>query len=248
MDASPQMQLRLTTLGLNSASHGTLSWYIASSESDTIKVLRGIALSISPGTAQLLFCSASMTSTLGIGDFITIASILSDLYVALTDARGSIHDYETTVKETERFLTDLNIVKRVALRLSLSRDMDSELAESIINKVDAYKAATERFLQSVQKYEKTFGAHPRKGCILLRVLRKIDWRLRRKSAASEYRQRLLAACTSLNTTLLLSLCLSPSYIQDGPLRAPQLYAYSSHIDEKTENETCVNVPLPPVPE
>ena len=99
----------------------------------------------------------SMTSPLGVGDILAIASMLSDIYVALNDARGSAADYETTVKETEQFLADLKNVQRIAL--SLARDLGHKLADPIINKIDMYKAAMEKFMRSIQKYKKVFGEH-----------------------------------------------------------------------------------------
>ena len=143
-----------------------------------------------------------MAMPVGIGDIVTLLSIISKLYVAFNTAHGSAAEYWDTIGEIESFHVQLDCVEQLAVPLAEEHGATA-LASSIHVNVKRSKQATARYLSKTKRYEGAFGKDKKQKNVILRTFRKMDWFFRHAGDASELRQRLQANRSGLIVDLQL---------------------------------------------
>lgn len=140
-----------------------------------------------------------MAAPFSLGDVATLLAMLNSIRISINGTRGSAADYQTTVKDLEQFLDDLNAIERAII--PSAQLLNSDLASSLAAKVKTSRKQAEEYRESIKRYEKALGQHEKKGNAVIRTIRMMQWHLWRRDEAVQQRQRLQADRTSLDTSL-----------------------------------------------
>lgn len=137
-----------------------------------------------------------------IGDIIDIITMITKVYVALNDARGSATDYRRTIEDIKRFHEQLDQIERLAVSLAQNHSA-ADLASSIRENVQLARETTGEYLSEMKKYEQALGNDTEKMNAIKRTFWKIDWFFRHRAEASEISQCLQAHRVNISTSLHL---------------------------------------------
>lgn len=121
-----------------------------------------------------------------VGDIVTIVQLALGIYQALNDSRGSSADFQDVSSEIRRLSRDLSQVQSVIQHADVPKDF----ADTISKDIASCQAIIDDFQERIAPFGRALGPRSVPRGWALRAARKLDWRLRRKDEAIEFRKTL----------------------------------------------------------
>ncbi|KAF9802835.1 hypothetical protein IEO21_09811 [Rhodonia placenta] len=139
-----------------------------------------------------------------VGDIVTIVQLALGIYQALNDSRGSSADFQDVSSEIRRLSRDLSQVQSVIQHADVPKDF----ADTISKDIASCQAIIDDFQERIAPFGRALGPRSVPRGWALRAARKLDWRLRRKDEAIEFRKTLdryrLTVATHLISLVLVT--------------------------------------------